>query len=130
MNRTMLAACGLFEGMSYNEISTLLGCVGARYRRVLPGLAVTTGSLIAVLDGALTTGGEIYTAGTVLLSAGGIKAISALRPSEALFISPSRLLNTCKNACVPHKKANSNLMRLCLARGGVSLPLTTYAKKL
>lgn len=130
MNRNMLAACGLFEGMTFGEISTLLGCVGARYRRILPGVSVTTGNLIVVLDGVLAATGEIYTAGTVLLSAGSIKVISALKPSEALFISPARLLNTCKNACAQHKKVTSNLLRLCLARSGVALPLTTYAKKI
>lgn len=129
MNRNMLAACSLFESMSFGEISTLLGCVGARYRRILPGGSITTGCLIVVLDGALASAGEIYTAGTVLLSAGSLKAISALKPSEALLINPARLVNYCQNACAPHKKIISNLMRLCLVRSGAALPLTTYAQK-
>lgn len=130
MTRQVLTACGLFEGLSFDEISMLLGCTGARYRRMLPGVSITSGCLVVVLDGAITAGAELYTAGTVLLSAGSIKTLSALRPSEALFISPARLLNICRNACEPHKKMLSNVMRLCLARSGVALPLTTFAKKL
>lgn len=114
MNREVLKNCRLFSSMTYGEISSLLGCLGARYKRMLSGVSMYSDRIIVVLSGELTAGGKRYTNGEVILSENVPRNVSTLEQSEALFIKYPRILNACKNCCSAHKKAVANLMRLTL----------------
>jgi hypothetical protein len=116
MEREILARCGLFSSMTHSEISTLLGCLGARYRRMLPGVSMITDRAVVVLSGEVISGGQSYGTGAALLCGGRSRGLSALLYSEALFINYTRLLDICKNSCPQHRKILANLLRLETAR--------------
>ena len=115
MERKTLLSCALFNGLSYQEISLLLGCVGARYRRMLAGTSMCTDRIIVVLSGELVVWDKRCGSGTVLVSGGRPRYVAAMAQSEAFFINYKRLIAACGNSCGMHKTVIANLMRVCHA---------------
>jgi hypothetical protein len=121
MERKTLSECALFDGLSPKEVSLLLGCAGARYRRMLAGTSMHTDRIIVVLSGELVERDRRCRAGAVLVAGGGPRYVATITQSEAFLINCGRLLFGCCNACGFHKTAIANLMRICRAKGSVDI---------
>ena len=115
MERKTLLRCALFNGLSYREISLILGCVGARYRRMLAGTSMYTDRIIVVLSGELVVRDKRCRSGMVAVSGGQPRYVAIMTQSEAFLINCRRLLAACGNSCRIHKTVITNLMHICHA---------------
>ena len=113
IDRRSFLNCALFDSLSHREISLLLGCVGARYRRMLGGTSMYTDRIIVVLSGELLMESRHRRAGAVLVSAGKSRYVAATTQSELFLIDDKRLLAVCGNSCAIHRTALINFVRIC-----------------
>lgn len=131
----VLSESKLFQGLSEEDINSLLGCLGAVRREYGRGETIlsegeVTESLGIVLSGrAIISRSDIWGNNSVLGSAdpGEVFAevyacipgeplrisVTAAEDTTVLFLNVGRVLSTCSNACPFHTKLVGNLLTVC-----------------
>lgn len=133
-NLEILKRCPLFDGMTDEELSAMLGCLGARQESFAKGQTVLAEgdpvravgivlsgsaqivrvdyygnrSIVATLSPAQLFGEAFAFAGVPVMPV----SVVATQPLEALLLDPARITEPCQNACGMHNRLIRNLLGL------------------
>ena len=133
--RILLSNTLLFRGIAEEEISSLLGCLGATERTYKKGETIlaegtVTESIGVVLSGmAIISCGDVWGNSSIMGNVGPgavfaeayacipgeplMISVSAVEDTTVLFMNVGRVLSTCTNACTFHAKLARNLLTVC-----------------
>lgn len=132
--KKFLLRCPLFQGITEEELTGVLACLGAQTERFARGEAILTEGeparrLGIILKGSAQVIREDYFGNRSIMThleppdlfaeafvCAGVRAmpltVVALEDTEALMIDGERILHTCSNACDFHRQLIFNLMRI------------------
>ena len=129
-----LLGCPLFEGIAANDLTAMLGCLGARYISYPKGAVIMAEGKPAKEVGILLTGqvqlirtdyygnrsimmsihpGQLFAESFACARAEQLPvSVIAAEECEALLLDCSRILTSCCNACAFHSRIIFNLLQI------------------